>query len=116
MERIGFIWKRISFLYKVSFRNIFRYRKRFFMMVLGISGCTALLVAGLGVRDSVKNVVDYQYDEIQVYDYSITFDRNMTEKRQESFSENASAYVDDLLFIHQGSADLYQADRQNQLT
>lgn len=105
LERIGFIWKRISFLYKVSFRNIFRYKKRFFMMVLGISGCTALLVAGLGVRDSVKNVVDYQYDEIQVYDYSITFDRNMTEKRQESFSENASAYVDDLLFIHQGNAD-----------
>ena len=106
LERVGFIWKRISFLYKVSFRNIFRYKKRFFMMVLGISGCTALLIAGLGVRDSIKNVVDFQYEEIQTYDYSITFEKNMTQVRQETFTEDAASYVDGLLFVHEGSADL----------
>ncbi len=105
LERVGFIWKRISFLYKVSFRNIFRYKKRFFMMVLGISGCTALLVAGFGIRDSIKNVVDFQYDEIQTYDYSITFDREMTEKRQASFRQDADAYMDGLLFIAESSTD-----------
>ena len=73
LENIGFIWSRMKFLHKVSVRNIFRYKKRFFMMILGISGCTALLLTGFGVRDSVTNVADMQYDEIQVYDIGITF-------------------------------------------
>lgn len=106
LERIPFIWNRLSFLYKVSFRNIFRYKKRFLMMVLGISGCTALLLTGLGVRDSVKNVVDYQFDEIQVFDYSIVFDKNMNENRQSRFTEQSNDYIRDLIFIHQSSSDL----------
>lgn len=106
LERITFVWKKISFLYKVSFRNIFRYKKRFFMMVLGISGCTALLLTGLGVRDSIKNVVDYQYDEIQVYDYSVIFDKEMGTWRQDHFEKEAASYVEDMIFVHQGSADL----------
>ncbi|MEE0742592.1 MAG: FtsX-like permease family protein [Emergencia sp.] len=106
LERIPFIWNHLSFLYKVSFRNIFRYKKRFFMMVLGISGCTALLVTGLGVRDSIKNVVDYQYDEIEVYDYSIIFDRSMTPTRQDQFLANAEkSGIENLIFLHQGSVD-----------
>ncbi|MGC2872487.1 FtsX-like permease family protein [Ihubacter sp. mB4P-1] len=106
LERIPLLWNRLSFLYKVSLRNIFRYKKRFFMMVVGISGCTALLLTGLGLRDSVKNVVDYQFDEIQVYDYSITFDKDMTAKRQEAFLEKASDCTEDILFVHQSSVDL----------
>ncbi|MGN0658520.1 MAG: FtsX-like permease family protein [Emergencia sp.] len=106
LERIPLIWNRLSFLYKVSFRNIFRYKKRFFMMVLGVCGCTALLLTALGLRDSVKNVVNYQFDEIQVYDCGVTFDRNMTAERQDSFREKAEAYTDDILFLHQGSVDL----------
>jgi len=106
LERIGFIWNRLGFLYKVSFRNIFRYKKRFFMMVLGISGCTALLVAGLGINDSVKNVVNDQYDQIQLYDCSITFDKEMTEKRQERFIKKSSDDVEDLMFVYQNTADL----------
>lgn len=106
LERIPFIWNKLSFLYKVSFRNIFRYKKRFLMMVLGISGCTALLLTGLGVRDSVKNVVDYQFDEIQVFDYSIVFDKNMNENRQSRFTEQSDDYIKDLIFIHQSSSDL----------
>ena len=106
LERIPFIWNRLSFLYKVSFRNIFRYKKRFFMMVLGISGCTALLLTGFGINDSIKNVVNYQYDEIQIYDYSIVFNKNMTEKWQQNFSEDSADYIDDMIFVHQNSADL----------
>lgn len=106
LERIPLIWNRLSFLYKVSFRNIFRYKKRFFMMVVGISGCTALLLTGLGLRDSIKNVVNYQFDEIQVYDYSVTFDKDMGEKRQAAFLETAADCTEDVLFVHQGSADL----------
>lgn len=106
LERIPVIWNRLGFLYKVSFRNIFRYKKRFFMMVVGISGCTALLLTGLGLRDSVKNVVNYQFDEIQVYDYSVTFDKDMNEERQASFLEKAEDCTEDVLFVHQSSVDL----------
>lgn len=72
LEYVPFIWKRLKFLQKVSVRNIVRYKKRFFMMVIGISGCTALLVMGFGVRDSVVAVADQQYEEIQLYDIGVT--------------------------------------------
>ena len=72
LERIPFIWNHMKFLHKVSIRNIFRYKKRLIMMILGISGCTALLVTGFGIRDSIKNVADYQFNEISLYDYSVT--------------------------------------------
>ena len=71
LERVAFIWKRLSFLQKVSVRNIVRYKKRFFMMIIGISGCTALLVTGFGVRDSVTNIAEQQFEEIHLYDLSI---------------------------------------------
>ena len=61
LERITFLWKRLGFLTKVSLRNVLRYKQRFFMMVLGIGGCTALLLAGFGIKDSIANVVDYQF-------------------------------------------------------
>lgn len=71
LEKITFIWRRMKFLHKVSVRNIIRYKKRFFMMILGISGCTALLLTGFGIKDSIVGVADMQYDEIQVYDIGI---------------------------------------------
>lgn len=72
LERVSLVWKRLNFLQKVSVRNVFRYKKRFFMMIIGISGCTALLVTGFGIKDSIKNIVRKQYEEIHVYDLSIS--------------------------------------------
>jgi len=72
LERIGFIWNRLKFLHKVSIRNIVRYKKRLFMMIMGIGGCTALLVTGFGVRDSVTSIADQQYQEIQTYQLNVT--------------------------------------------
>ena len=115
LERIGFIWNRLGFLYKVSFRNIFRYKKRFFMMVLGISGCTALLVAALGMNDSVRNVVNDQYDQIQLYDCSVTFDKEMTESRQNHFIRKTSDDVDELIFVYQNTADLLADGREKDI-
>lgn len=71
-ERIPFIWNRLSFIGKVTVRNIFRYKKRFFMTVLGISGCGALLVTGFGIRDSIKTIADVQFNEIFHYDAQVT--------------------------------------------
>lgn len=73
LERIGFIWRRIGFLHKVSLRNVVRYKQRFFLMLLGVSGCTALLLTGFGIRDSIQNVTDYQYGEISLYDAELSF-------------------------------------------
>lgn len=85
LERMTFVWKRLNFLQKVSVRNVFRYKKRFFMMVIGISGCTALLVTGFGVRDSVKNIADKQYEEIHIYDLSVSLqDDFRSEKEKEA--------------------------------
>jgi len=73
LERIGFIWDRLTFIQKVTLRNIVRYKKRFFMTVIGISGCTALLLTGFGIRDSVSSIMSLQFEEITLYDMTISF-------------------------------------------
>ena len=67
LERIRPIWSRLSFSQKVTVRNLFRYKRRFWMTVIGIAGCTALIVTGFGLRDSIMDIMDIQYEEI--YDY-----------------------------------------------
>lgn len=74
LERIGFIWNRIGFIWKVTLRNIFRYKKRFLMTVLGISGCTALILTGFGVRDSIQMIVDVQFGELNKYSMTASYD------------------------------------------
>ena len=74
LERIGPLWRRLPFLSKVSIRNAFRYPSRVFMMLLGIGGCTALMVAGFGAKDSLAGVGGFQYDEISLYDVVVTLD------------------------------------------
>ena len=72
LERFTPLWRRLKFLHKVSLRNIFRFKKRMFMMLLGIAGCTALVLTGFGIRDSVADIGNYQFDDIQKYDLSVT--------------------------------------------
>jgi putative ABC transport system permease protein len=64
LERFTALWRRLSFSQKVTMRNIFRYKKRFFMTVIGVAGCAALLVAGLGLSDSIGRIVTRQYGDI----------------------------------------------------
>ena len=105
LERIPIIWNRIKFLQKVSIRNVFRYKKRFFMMVLGICGCTALLVAAFGVNDSVRNVVSMQYDEISHVDFTVSFNHNLSSKEERTFLEDTNKYADECLFLYTSSVD-----------
>lgn len=74
LEYLSPLWRRLSFLSKVTVRNAFRYRQRVVMMLLGIGGCTALMVAGFGVQDSVADISRYQYEEISLYDMAVTLD------------------------------------------
>lgn len=79
LERIRPVWKRMSFTWKVTMRNLFRYKKRFWMTVIGIGGCTALIITGFGIRNSLYDVFDKQYDEITPYSAQISLMDNITE-------------------------------------
>ena len=79
LERIRPVWKRMSFTWKVTMRNLFRYKKRFWMTVIGIGGCTALIITGFGIRNSLYDVFDKQYDEITPYSAQVSLMDNITE-------------------------------------
>ena len=68
LEHIHFLWKRLNFTWKVTVRNLFRYKKRIVMTLIGISGCTALLLTGFGIQDSIGSLMDKQFGEIEAYD------------------------------------------------
>lgn len=72
LERIGPLWRRMSFSQKTTARNMFRYKKRFYMTVLGVAGCTALLLIGFGLQDSIVEIVSRQYGTIQKADLTIS--------------------------------------------
>ena len=72
LERITPLWRRFPFTWKVTCRNLFRYKKRLFMTLLGVAGCTALLVAALGLRNSISDITTKQFQEIQTYELSLT--------------------------------------------
>ncbi len=74
LEYLTPLWRRLPFLSKLSLRNAFRHPLRVLMMLLGIGGCTALLVTGFGARDSVARICDYQYEEIFLYDLAVSLD------------------------------------------
>ena len=109
LERVGFIWKRIDFLYKVTIRNLFRYKKRFFMTVLGIAGCTALTVAALGISDSVSNIANDQFDEIMTYDYRISFDEEQSQEERKRFSKEFSDVLSESVFIASDEVEIMQS-------
>lgn len=80
IEKIGIIWKNLSFTWKVTLRNIFRYRRRFIMTILGVAGCGALMVTGFGIRDSINDMVDLQFFDILRYDGSAAISDEADEK------------------------------------
>ena len=100
LEKINFIWKRISFSWKVTFRNLFRYTKRIIMTLVGISGCTALLLTGFGIRDSISKIVDIQFTEIQKYDSMLILDEELSAESQEINTFLANNNIDNPLYTH----------------
>ena len=110
-EKLPF-WNRISFLNKVTIRNIFRYRQRLAMMLVGIGGCTALLLTGFGLRDSIVNIVDFQFEDITRYDMEVYFSDAQTQEGMTAFREEMEDYAQDLMFYHQTSVEI---DSDNQV-
>lgn len=105
LEKLPF-WKRISFLNKVAIRNIFRYRQRLAMMLIGIGGCTALLLTGFGLRDSISNVANYQFENVTKYDLSVYFREEPSPRQQEKFRKIVEQDARQMMFYHQSSVEV----------
>lgn len=89
LEHVKPLWSRMSFSWKVTARNIFRYKRRFFMAIIGIAGCTALLLTGLGLQNAINDIIDKQFGEIYHY--------NMVVREADDISEEDAASVDSVL-------------------
>lgn len=114
VEKLPF-WKKISFLNKVTIRNIFRYRQRLAMMLIGIGGCTALLLTGFGLRDSISNIVDYQFENVMKYDISVYFREEPSERQEEKFRKTVEQDAANTMFYHQSSVELDYDDRVKEI-
>ena len=87
LERVGFIWKRLKFSHKVTVRNIFRYKKRFLMTIIGIMGCASLILAGFGLKDSISSILPNQYEDICHYDMLVSLKTSLTQEQKGSYIE-----------------------------
>lgn len=83
LERITPLWKHLNFTTKVTARNLFRYKARFFMTVIGVAGCTALIIAGFGLKNSISVIADRQFKEITTYDAIFALSSSKTQDEQE---------------------------------
>ncbi len=108
LEKITFIWKRLSFNNKVTMRNIFRYKKRFMMSIIGIAGCTALLVTGFGLKTSIFGMLDKQFGEIWHYESTISFKNALNDDEVNSMTKELLSYdkLDDVMFAYNKGADI----------
>ncbi len=96
LENVTFIWRRMSFTQKLTARNILRYKKRFFMTVIGIAGCMALMLTGFGLKDSIGGIVKNQFGELYHYDLSLSF--------------KDALKMDDLTPAQQGTLEMLRAE------
>ncbi len=91
LERVGFIWKKLKFTTKVTFRNLFRYKARLLMTVIGIAGCTGLLLTGYGLKYAISSIVDKQYGDIFLYDVLIALDSNADDEAYKTVIEDCDS-------------------------
>lgn len=115
LEHVTFIWKRLKFTYKVTCRNLFRYKARLLMTVIGIAGCTALLLTGFGLRYSIVSIVDKQYGDIFIYDALAALDPDYEDESYTDVINAArdSGAVSGSMLAEQRSGDIYNSDGES---
>lgn len=108
LEKIPFIWSHLKFTQKVTVRNIFRYKKRFLMTIIGIFGCTSLIVAGFGLRDSISHMIPAQYGEVFKYQLSTTFKDTASREEIENGVKAIQDFdeIDQCLNVNMQSVDI----------
>ncbi len=108
LERIPLVWNRLKFLNKVTARNLFRYKKRLFMTIGGIMGCTALIVCGFAIKDSVMKLSPSQYDDIYKYDLMVVYKEKDNDNMLRYFTNDSG--IDDYLILRIENIKLLNAD------
>lgn len=93
LERIPFIWKRLKFTHKVTARNLFRYKSRFFMTVVGVAGCTALLLVGFGLKDSIGDIGTKQFGDIYTYQMTVNIKDNIKDDELVSINKTIESSI-----------------------
>lgn len=108
VERIGILWKHLSFIWKATLRNLFRYKKRFFMTIFGIGGCMALLLVGFGLKNSIFAISDNQFKKIATYDISVEFKDDASDEEKEALFQwmKAENRLTDQMKIYEASVDI----------
>ena len=105
LEHITFIWKRLNFTKKVTARNIFRYKKRFLMTIIGVGGCTALIIAGFGLRDAISSMIPSQYGKINLYNFSVSL--------KDEYKNEELENIDNIIKGYEGIIDVLNANVQS---
>ena len=115
LERVRPVWKRMSFFGKVSVRNLFRYKKRFIMTIVGIAGCTALIVTGFGLRDSIRDITSMQFDQIETFDLRAYLNHDATKDEKNALLEalENDPLIRDYLYIDSEAVD-FKSDTASQ--
>lgn len=93
LERMTLIWKRLDFIKKVTARNLFRYKQRMLMTIVGIAGCAALIIAGFGIKGAVEGLIDLQFGDVVHYDAMVILDEEASEQDQASYQQFISSYA-----------------------
>lgn len=110
VEKIGFIWVRLSFLSKVTVRNLLRYKKRFFMTIVGVAGCTALIITGFGLKHSISTIVSKQFGEVLLYDGVLVLDTQGFTQAQLSDKLGSLEQIKDFTLSQTGEGTAYHSD------
>lgn len=118
LEYIPFIWKRLKFSSKVTVRNVFRYKKRMFMTILGIAGCTGLILAGFGLKDCITNLVPNQYEKIFNYQVEVTLNDNLSVSELDDVYEQIDELdeVNKALKLEKESIEIKNKDTNQSIT
>lgn len=114
LERIPIIWNHLSFSHKVTVRNVFRYKKRFLMTIIGIAGCTGLILAGFGLKDCIVKMVPHQYEEIFSYQAKIALNEEKTNETINKIKENKK--IKDILEVQEEAVTLDNKDTNQSVT
>ena len=114
LERIPFIWKHLNFSHKVTVRNIFRYKKRFLMTIIGIFGCTSLIVTGFGIKDSISVIIPNQFEKVFDYNMQVNLKDNLSADEKQSFIDELKdrEEVKKIVETYMTSATAVKGDKQ----
>lgn len=112
LEQVSFLWNRLSFNIKITVRNLSRYKSRVMMTIIGVAGCTALMLTGFGLRNGIAVVGDIQYGELFLYDVLTVFDAEAEESEREAYTQAFAedALIDESLNLVQKTVTLYGND------